>query len=50
MTKVSISMQDLRRKIYIKAHITLDVNRTGKPCEGNPHAQFDEKMLEIGYG
>jgi hypothetical protein len=27
-----------------------DLKIVGKPCEGKPHARFDEGRLETGYG
>jgi len=41
MTKASINLQDLRRRIYVEA-ITLDEKPTGQPSAGNPHAELDE--------
>ena len=46
MTKAPISLQDLRRSLYVKAKaegpITLGRKQAGKPSAGNPHAGFDE--------
>ena len=50
MTKASISLQELRRKIYRKAKtdqllvvrwICLAEKGAGKPYEGKPHVRFD---------
>ncbi len=49
MTKASISVQDLRRRIYIKAHINLEVKLTGKRSAGNPHAAFERAGIGNGF-
>jgi hypothetical protein len=46
MTKTSISVQDLQRRLYVKAKtkqrsLTLEAKPTGKRSAGNPHAAFD---------
>ena len=43
MTKASINLRDLRRRIYVeakadKSHITLGEKPTGQPSAGNPDA------------
>ena len=47
MIKASISLQDLRRRLYVKAKtekrsISRGEKLTGKRSAGNPHAAFDE--------